>query len=293
MLFPAWKLLPSGWTWAGTAGPLDSQKSTNLTDRLDAVESTSWNGVGLLYSDILKIRKGCGYEMFANMCRSKKLVHIEIELLTEWWKTDSDTSIQESIMLDAAKKLGAAHIKVSPKISETRTTERPDRSFINALERITHLAEDASVKLALEPMAMSNVPDLESARQILDRISSPSLGLLLDTWHLGISGVSSNEIRRFIDISEIFAVELSGIARTPNVSLRKASASFRALPDRSDIQIEQFVSTLNQIGWTGPWAVEVMSPQSANEPLEDFLRECRSAAIRLLEFALDPYRMKN
>ena len=48
MLFPAWNLLPSGWTWAGTAGPLDSQKSTNLTDRLDAVESTSWNGVGLL-----------------------------------------------------------------------------------------------------------------------------------------------------------------------------------------------------------------------------------------------------
>ncbi len=283
-----WELVASGWTWAGTAGPLDARPPVDLEGRLNAVTSTSWDGVGLLYSDVVIIRERYGYEQFVGRCRELGLTRIELELLTGWWRSDREQQEQETAMFDAASKLDAALIKVSPRISETVTTERPDRPFLDALRRVADYAEDASVSLALEPMAMSNVPDLQSARAVLDAVGSPSLGLLLDTWHLGMSDAVPADIGQYLSVSEIYAVELAGAAKKTNTTLREASASCRALPDRGDVDVSEFAAALIEVGWAGPWGVEVMSPRSHDEPLAEFLHECQVAAQRVLERAWRP-----
>ena len=275
-------LVASGWTWAGATGPLDLQAPINFEERFGAVIATKWEGIGLLHADVNAIRQHLGFKEFGTMCKTHGIKHIEVELLTGWWLLNRTYRELESTLFQAAHELDASYVKVSPRIHRSRARERPDRAFLNALKQLVERAKDASIRIALEPMAMSNVPDLQSARDVLDSLHSHHLGLVIDTWHLGACGVDPTDIFHLVDRSEICAVELSGILKPDPSKLRESSANRRTVPNKGDIPIKDYVSALLELGWKGPWGVEVMSASHADKSLTDFLRSCKEAAAQVI-----------
>jgi 4-hydroxyphenylpyruvate dioxygenase len=167
---------------------------------------------------------------------------------------ERETETRET--LDLAADLGAP--AVSALVAPDAVWDLPAAS--RALRTLAAEAAQRDLLIQLEPFSWSPLRDLTAASRLLAAADHPAnAGLLVDTWHLARSGISSAVLDR-IDVARVFGVQVSdGAAVASESDLAADNRGNRRWPGEGELQPGLRLRQLTRRGWRGPVGVEVFA----------------------------------
>lgn len=274
------ELIATCWTSAGNIAPLTSPEISPvpIVERLEAIASTGWAGFGLAYDDLVVARDTIGFSGLRNLIDQAGFRHVEVELLTNWWddSLSHEWRPQFELLLDAAETLGARFIKIGTAFGEPLE----DLDFlVEPLRRLTTEASERGTRIALEPMPFSMVGSIPAAAELMRSVDMPECGLVVDYWHVFRAGTSLEELSRSVTAEQILGVELNDADAEIKGTLFEDTRDNRRLCGEGDQDVAGFITTLQAIGFKGPWGVEILSEQHRTRPVREALESARSTAL--------------
>lgn len=284
------RLVASCWTWAGRARPAwpDERSPHDLATRLAAVAGTGWYGVGLVHADLVELRSTIGLPAARRMIDAAGMQYVEVEFLSEWWTDGARRAASDRIRADlfeAASVLGATTVKVAGELDHLRTGPPVPRAELVAA--FAALADDAAahgLRVALEPLPMSDVRTIADGVEIVTAADRPAGGLTVDVWHAARGGTPYESLRT-LPIDKVFVVELDDAAAEVVGSPWDDTLDRRLLPGEGDLDVAGFVQALHHAGWRGPWGVEMLSADHRALPVADAVRRARDSTQSVLDEA--------
>ncbi len=113
-----------------------------------------------------------------------------------------------------------------------------------------------------------NVNTLDTALELVQGAAEPNGALAIDTWHMGKLGISPADLKR-IPPEYLGWVELSDGQYENMPDPIDEVVNRRKLPGEGEFDITGYVEACQEIGYAGPWGVEVLSAELRNLPIED------------------------
>jgi sugar phosphate isomerase/epimerase len=156
------------------------------------------------------------------------------------------------------------------------------RTLCEALRKLASVAEEHGVRISLEPIhpgcgdEWSFLHDMQSTLDIIETIDSPALGLVLDTYHVGMD----EEVVRWLPdiVPHLHLVQLGDARHSPLGEMN------RCLLGEGCVPIESILETLAAYRYDGPLEVEVIG-----EDVETFsYEEVLDHACQYIERTLGP-----
>ncbi len=130
------------------------------------------------------------------------------------------------------------------------------RTLCDALREIAGVAEQYGVRMSLEPIhpgcgeEWSFVNDIQSTLDIIETVDSPTLGLVLDTYHVGMD----EEVVRWLPdvVPHLHLVQLGDARHSPLGEMN------RCLLGEGCVPLETILQTLREQRYDGPLEVELI-----------------------------------
>jgi Sugar phosphate isomerases/epimerases len=284
-------LLATAWTWAGDAAPArgDELSPIDMTERLNAIGRTGWEGIGITHADLVKTRDAIGLRAFRQLIDDAGIRHVELEFLSNWW-TDGELRAKSDVVRNdlfrAAGELGVKTIKVGAQLTSfgVKSPVEPER-FAEQLDALATDAARYGVRVAVEPMPMSNLPTVADGVNLITTIGNPNAGLVVDTWHVGRAGTPYATLPEILPIDSVFIVELDDADADVVGSLWDDTVDRRRLPGDGALDTAAFVKAMHQAGWTGHWGVEIISAEHRARALDAALVETREKTLAAIDAA--------
>ena len=212
------------------------------------------------------------------------LRHLELEFLGDWFLDPDDERRKASdrtraLLYEAAAVLPAHHIKVGNLSGTESELERVVEAYG---ELCADAAEHTDATIVYELMPYDTVVNsLDAALAVVEGANAPNGGLAIDTWHLGKLAVEPDELRR-IPPRFVSWVELSdgpyGIAE----EWLDEVINRRKLPGEGDFPIRDYVRVVRELGYDGPWGVEVLSEELRNLPIDEIFDRAYATSVAQL-----------
>ena len=157
------------------------------------------------------------------------------------------------------------------------------RVVVEGLKRVAAAADDAGVRLGLEPVhrserdALTLVTSIPEALDLLEEADLPQVGVLVDLWHVWDTPTIEDDLRRHV--SRITGVHVS--------DWWPDSRPGRALPGQGVSRTRELVALLAENGWQGPLDVEIFGDAGDPDsfwslPVEEAARRAYEAAVGVL-----------
>ena len=134
---------------------------------------------------------------------------------------------------------------------------------IDGLRRIAAAADNAGVRLGLEPVhgtqrdELTLVTTIPETLELLDEAGLPDVGIMVDLWHIW----DTPEVERHL---------VENIDRITGVHVAEWFAeirSDRALPGEGIARTHDLLWCLDQAGWRGAWDVEIFGDAAQTDSL--------------------------
>ena len=282
-------LLTACWTSAGDVVPGRNGDVSPLRvdHRVAAVANAGFRGFGIAAPDLTVVRDTIGYPALAQLFDENGLRYVQVEYLQDWWtrgdRRHASDRVRE-VLLEAAAELGADHVKVG---LGDREDDRDEERFAAEFDRLATEARDHGTRVALEPPALSMMPTIAPAAELVRTVANAAGGLLVDIWHIFRSGMSYDELVEVLPPGYVFAVELSDGRATPVGTLYDDTFDNRLPPGEGDFGVAAFIRALNRLGFEGPWGLEVMSKELRSLPVEEATKRVFDAAQRVFKVVRD------
>ena len=164
--------------------------------------------------------------------------------------------------LEASAALNAKHIK----IGDFYNSACPMARIVEAFAELCTEAESYNATIGFEFMASAMIDNLRDALTMVETAGAKNGGLILDIVHVVNLGISYEEIGR-IPLQYLISVELND--GTLPGSPRYDPSRTRRFCGEGEFDIKGFIKAVNHTGYTGPWAVEVISQELVGLPLEE------------------------
>jgi sugar phosphate isomerase/epimerase len=281
-------LLATCWTTAGDAAPLrgDEQSPIPLRERVEAAATAGFRGFGLVYADLLVAERDYGMAGIRSMLRDNGLVHLELELLTDWWadgprRQRSDTV--RSKLLSAAEALGARHIKVGPDVADQPWDH--DR-WVTEFAGLAEDAHRAGTRVGLEFLPWSNIKTVHDGLRLVRDAGHDAGGLIIDVWHTERARTPPAELAT-VPLRSIVGVELCDADAVQVGTLFEDTANRRRLCGQGSFDLRGCIRALRAAGWTGPWRVEILSEDFRLLPVREAAPAASTTAAAQLELTDD------
>jgi len=253
----------------------------DLRDRCDQAARVGFAGIGLWHADLEHVLETRTLAEVRELLAEHGLRYLELEFLVDWFIDPGDEARRTSdrwrgLLFDAAAELGAHHVKVG-NIPGTpcelgRLTERYAELCADAAER-----HDAKVVYEFMPFDV-NVHDLDAALAVVEGADAPNGGLAIDTWHMAKLGIAPDDLRR-IAPRHLGWVELSDGRYESLPDLVDETVNHRRLPGEGEFPIADYVAACRDVGYDGPWGVEVLSEELRNLPIEQIFERAYEASV--------------
>ena len=152
------------------------------------------------------------------------------------------------------------------------------------LRKLAEMADQRGLGVCIEWLPWSGLPDLKSAWKLVQDVGAENVGLVLDSWHwLRQPGGPDPETLRSIPGDRIHCVQLDdttlvGSGDDPMME----SMTNRQLPGRGDVDWQELLSILEEIGADPIWAPEVFNVQLLEEGPVEMAREIHQATCEVL-----------
>ncbi|WP_235343565.1 sugar phosphate isomerase/epimerase family protein [Brevibacterium sp. UCMA 11754] len=256
------------------------RSSFNAIDRVRAAAETGWAGIGFVLDDLREIRSTIGYERLADEVTAAGLRHVEVELCSGWWREDDGWRTHWNELLEAAQALDAAFIKIG-----TDSAPRVDdvEPFVMPLRRLAEEAEAHGTRVALEPLPFGMISSMPQGAELIRLTDHRGAGLIVDYWHVFRALTSLDELRENLSADMVFGVELCDAAEEVIGTLFEDTRDNRKLIGQGEQDVAGFVQAMRDVGFAGPWGVEILSAEHRQRPLHEALEESYQTALTVLD----------
>jgi sugar phosphate isomerase/epimerase len=248
-------------------------------DRCEQAARVGFSGLGLWHADIEHQLESRSLKDIKQIFDDAGLRYLELEFLMDWFLDPDDERRKESdksrkLLFEAAATLDAHHIKVG-NIPGT-PAELPQIT-----ERFAELCADAAdhtaARIVYEFMPFDvNVRTLDAALEVVQGAGAENGGLAIDTWHMGKLGITADDLRR-VPLEYLTWIELSDGQREDMEDPIDEVVNHRRLPGEGEFGVAEYVDTFRELGYPGPWGVEVLSEELRNLPIEEIFNRSYEA----------------
>lgn len=146
-------------------------------------------------------------------------------------------------LLEVGQQLGASTLVA---VHLTDAALDYDRD-IEAFAQLCDDAKEYGMRVALEFVAFSNVPDVATALKIVEGAGCANAGLVVDLWH-HVRGTRDDEALSTIPADKVYTVQISdGPTHSPYGMLEEAMFH-RQWPGTGDFDVTTFLQTLDELG---------------------------------------------
>ncbi len=277
-------LVATCWTSAGNVAPLDDPEVSPFSaiDRVRAVASTGWAGIGLAQGDLQVIRETVGFSALRAEIEVAGLQHVEVELASGWWRDDLAWRGIWELLLEAAQELRASFIKIGTEFGSPVNDITP---FVEPLRRIADEATAIGTRVAIEPLPFALIGSIPQGAELIRAAGHPSAGLLVDFWHVFRADTTLPELVECLDPDIVFGVELSDAQLQPIGTLFEDTRDRRTLIGHGAQDVVGFVRAMREVGFDGPWGVEILSIEHRQRPLVEALTVAHDSVLEVFEQA--------
>ena len=287
-------LLATCWTWAGDAAPArgNERSPIPMEQRLKAISAAGWEGIGLVHADLAEVQATIGLSVFRSMLAEHGVRHVELEFLSNWWAIGEPRRRADRVrheLFDAAQHLGVTTIKAG---AELKAFDAPDQvtydHFAAAFDALATEAGSHGLRIALEPMPMSNLPSIAAGAAFVTDVGNRYGGLCIDTYHVHRSQTSYSDLVDILPRDHVFVDELTDAHADVVGDLWEDATNHRLIPGEGSIDVAGFVAEMHRFGWRNHWGVEIISDEHRRRPLTEALTLTRKATLDTLEVASVP-----
>jgi sugar phosphate isomerase/epimerase len=279
-------LLGLYWT---TSGPVEVHGGRewslfDLRERCEQAAHVGFKGIGIWHADLEHVLETRTLPEVKQLLDDNGLEYLELECLLDWFLDPGDelrraADERKELLFEAAAALDAHHIKVANIFG--RTCELPLLTERYA-ELCAEAAERHGARMVYEVMPFDvNVHDLDTAVSVAEGAGTPNAAVAIDTWHMGKLDIAPDDLRRVP--SELLGwVELSDGRYESLPDLVDETVNHRLLPGEGEFPIPEYVAACREIGYEGPWGVEVLSEELRNLPIDEiFERAYETSSAQL------------
>ncbi|WP_189056474.1 sugar phosphate isomerase/epimerase family protein [Longimycelium tulufanense] len=252
-------------------------------DRCAQAARVGLRGLGLWHADLEHQLEQRSLAEIRQIFQDHGLETLELEFLDGWYldKGTEDRAASDSrraLLFEAAAELGAHHIKVGNIFGVhceiSKLAERFAELCADAAKR-----HDAPITYELISTDL-NANTLDRAIEVVRGAEGVNGGLTLDTWHLAKLGIAPEDLRR-IPRQYVTYVELSDGMSHNMSDLMEEAVRHRQLPGEGEFDLEGYIAVLQDLGYGGPWGVEVLSDRLRALPItEIFSRTWQTASAQ-------------
>jgi sugar phosphate isomerase/epimerase len=267
------ELLALYWTVAGPADVHVGREWSQFDwrDRCAQAARVGFRGLGLWHADIEHQLESRSLQEMKSIFDDAGLEYLQVEFLADFFVDASEAVRQESderrkLLFETAAAFQAHHIKVGNIPGTPCEPERLTAAFAELCEDAARHT-DATVVYEFMPFDV-NVNTLEAAVSLVEGASPANGGLAIDTWHMAKLGIGPEDLRR-IPLQYLSWVELSDGQFENMEDLVDETVNHRRLPGEGEFDIPGYVDACRELGYGGPWGVEVLSEQLRSLPIEE------------------------
>jgi len=158
---------------------------------------------------------------------------------------------------ETMNQLGCEKLLLCSNVDERCDAGR-DRQ-ISDLSKMAELARQHGVKVGYEALAWGrHVNRYQQSWERVKAVDSPSLGLVLDSFHVLALGDELNLAN--IPLEKIFFVQLADAPRK-DLDVLQWSRHYRCVPGMGELPVLAFARTLVDKGYRGPWSLEIFNDE--------------------------------
>ena len=269
------------WTTSGVFPGAGEISRFDFKDRVEAAASAGFKGIGIWHTDLEHIMLHRSLKEMKTILDDNGMKYLELEFLTDWFldgerKRESDN--RKRRLLEAAGALHAKHIKIGDFYNLPCSLPH----VVDAFAALCAEAEDYGTTIGFELMACAMINNLKDAVTMLETAGARNGGIILDILQIVNLGISYEEVSR-IPLQYLMGIELNDgtLPGSPNYDPTRA----RRFCGEGEYDIQGLIECVQKMGYTGPWAVEVMSEELTKLPLEDLAARAFKTTIAEFERA--------
>jgi sugar phosphate isomerase/epimerase len=286
------ELMGAYWT---VAGPVEVHAGRewslfDFRDRCEQAAKVGMRGIGLWHADIEHQLETRSLEEMKQILDDNGMEYVELEFVSDWFLDPGDEARKESdktrrLLWDAAAALDADHIKVGnipgtpgelPKIAE------------RFAEMCADAAENHSSKVTYEFMPFDvNVHSIETVLEVVEAAETDNAGIVIDTWHMAKLGIAPEDLRK-IPLRYLTWIELSDGQKEDMEDSVVETTQFRRLPGEGEFDIPGYIEVAQDMGYSRPWGIEVLSDALRALPIEEIFSRAYETSIAQFRKASAP-----
>ena len=251
-----------------------------FAERCRAAAAAGFTGIGLHVDDLARtVASGSDVDGMRAVLADTGLRVVEIEFLGGWALDADPAALERTVRgIEAvADAFGGRHVSTG----EFRGDGVLDVDA--AARRLDGLAQRLGrrgLRLAVEGFPWSVLAAPTTVPDLLRRV--PEAGLMVDVWHFFHTGGDPDDLA-----GPITAVQLNDGPRVHDDFLRHARAARRP-PGEGELDVVGLLAAVLRAGFTGPWCVEVNTPEFRALPVDEAARRAFAAASTALDAAGAP-----
>ena len=272
------ELMSLYWTTAGIVPGRGEISRFDFLDRVQAAARAGFKGIGIWHTDLEHILYSRTLKEMKKTLDDNGIQHVELEFITDWFldgarKAESDS--RKKRLLEASEALHATHVKVGDFYNATCPVPRVAEAFAALCKE----AENYGATIGFEIMACAMIDNIKDAVRMVKMAGAKNGGLVIDIYQVANLGMTYEEISS-IPLEYLTNVELNDwtLPGSPN-----ADPSNRRFCGEGEYHIKGFINCVNNMGYVGPWGVEVISEKLAMLPLKEL--STRAFNTTMAEFA--------
>lgn len=204
-----------------------------------------------------------------------------VESLIGWEGGDLAAIDQQCVpTLDVARLYGAETVAGVMMSTELDSIDAASEGLAHLAKR----AEERGLRVCIEWLPWSGLPDLASAWKLVDGVGIDRVGLVLDTWHwLRQPGGPDFETLRKVPGDRIHVVQLDDTTSAgAGGDMMMESMTQRLLPGEGEVDFPSLLAALDEIGADPIWSPEVFNVELLEKGPVEMARRTLEATRRVL-----------
>jgi sugar phosphate isomerase/epimerase len=277
------ELLALYWTVCGPAEAHVGREWSlfDWRDRCAEAARVGFKGIGLWHTDISHQLETSTLEEMKRIFDDAGLTHLQVEFLADFFVEPGQPARKASderrkLLFDTAAAFDAHHIKVGNIPGTPCGLGQLTESFAELCQDAARQTR-ASVVYEFMPFDV-NVNTLDTALELVQGADQPNGGLALDTWHMGKLGITPGDLKR-IPPQYLKWVELSDGQYENMPDPVDETVNHRRRPGEGEFDIPGYVEACQEIGYEGPWGVEVLSAEQRALPIEESFQRAYDTSL--------------
>jgi sugar phosphate isomerase/epimerase len=259
----------------------------DLRDRCEQAARVGFRGIGFWHADLERVLETRTLAEVRQVLDEHGLDQLELEFLGDWFLDPGDERRRASderreLLFRAAAELPTHHIKVGNIMGTECELDRIVERFGELCADAARVT-DATVTYEFMPYDVQ-VNTIETALAVVEGANAPNGGLALDTWHLGKLRLEPDDLRR-IPPRFVSWVELSDGPYAYAEDRLDEVINRRRLPGEGEFPLAGYIGVCRELGYAGPWGVEVLSEDLRNLPIEQIFDRAYATSSAQLALA--------